>query len=120
MTLWAVALLVVALGCAAVVLWPLFGRFVAWDREEEKTRLDELLAEKTLVLRSVKDLENELHAGNLGQPEYLQVRGEYLERAVAINRQIADLTGMDPAALEDEASVARREPRERQVQETSR
>lgn len=87
---------VVALA-AAVVAIPLFRGRTPWD-VEKATELDRLLESKARVLRGIKDVDHEREAGLLADQDWQETREEYVAEAVRLNREIAAITGIDPAA----------------------
>lgn len=92
------------IGLGAIIL-PFFGARRAWE-DEPISELDLLLAKKSRVLRSIKDLDHEREAGLLSSEDWTETREEYLDEAVRLNRDIADLTGVDPAAHGESRGVA--------------
>ncbi len=94
-----IALLILAITASiAAVVWPLLNGERSWQLPNAETRLDELLAEKTRVLRLLKDIDAERDAGLMADADHDETRREYLGKAIALNREIASLTGVDPSA----------------------
>ena len=100
--LWTFAFVAVLLGTLVAVVVPFLRPRETWEMPGAETELDRLLREKQRVLRTLKDLEQELRAGLLDAQPYEEARTEYLERAVELNREIASLTGVDPSRMKDE------------------
>jgi len=97
----AVLVVVILLGLVAVAL-PLFRPRQPWD-PGETTDLDRLFDAKARALRALKDLDHEKEAGLLSEEDWRRVRAEHLAEAVRLNREIAALTGVDPALAEEKA-----------------
>ena len=94
---WIITLVLVALAALAAVWKPLFGQKVPWGLAA-RTEIDSLLVEKARALRALKDLEQDRTRGLLGEQEFAEARGEYVDKAAGLNRAIAAITGIDPAA----------------------
>jgi len=98
-SIWTVLLALVIGICAVAALAPLFGSRRTWEIEEA-SELDHLFESKGRVLRSIKDLDHEHEAGLLSEADWREAREESLAEAVRLNREIAAITGIDPAAAE--------------------
>lgn len=94
--MWIALFAAAAVLAAAFVLVPLLGPREALDGAASTDRLEHILAERTLTLRALKDLEHEHDGGFLDDGDYARVRQEYLHRAVELNRELQDVTGVDP------------------------
>lgn len=103
MSPWIVALLVVCLAAFAAILLPLVREREPWDKGALTSELDEIFAAKSRTLRALKDLDHEREAGLLSQEDWGHAREAHLAEAVRLNRRIAALTGVDPAAAGDPA-----------------
>ena len=96
--------LVVGIGVVAAFA-PFFRPAVAWD-VDDASELDGLFDAKARVLRSIKDLDHEHEAGLLSEVDWTEARAEQVAEAVRLNREIAQRTGLDPAAAERDAKTA--------------
>lgn len=97
-TAWTVLLGVVIAVGAALILLPWFRPRPTWT-EEQHSPLDVLFEEKGRVLRALKDLDHEHAAGLLNDADWTRAREEHVAEAVRLNREIAALTGLDPASI---------------------
>lgn len=105
MSVWTILIaLVIGIGVVAAVA-PLFGARRPWD-VAEKTDLDRLFESKARVLRTLKDLDHEHSAGLLSDADWKEARDESLAEAVRLNREIAALTGVEPAVTEEAEAEA--------------
>ena len=103
--MWTFVLAAVVLGTLAAVAAPFLRPAEAWETPDADSELERLLREKQRVLRTLKDLDQEVQAGLMDQDARDEARVEYLERAVELYREIASLTGVDPSRMrEEEAS----------------
>lgn len=92
---WTLVFACIVLAALAVSAVPLFRPGRPWDIERA-SRLDELLASKARVLRSIKDLDHEKEAGLLSEEDWRETREEYVEEAVRLNRLIESPDGLPP------------------------
>lgn len=100
-SMWMAALVVVALVCLVAVLLPLLGRRRTWAADDA-TDLDRLFDAKARVLRAIKDLDHEHGAGLLTDDDWRAARDEHVAEAVRLNREVAELTGVEaPAEVEE-------------------
>ena len=96
--MWVALMVVFALLTAALIALPWLRPAAAWDARTEPSKLDELLGEKARIMRVLADLESERRAELMDDAAYEDARREYLERAVRLNRELAESTGIDPVA----------------------
>ena len=84
-TLAAVAL---AIPAFVFVLWPLWARTHPTLATAADAKRAELLAEKALALRAIRDLELDHETGHMAEDDYAELRARHEARAVAILRQL--------------------------------
>ena len=105
LVIWTGLLVLVVLACLAFVALPLLRPRETWETPDVESELDRLLAEKQRVLRTLKDVESEHLAGLMNDDDHSAARSEYMDRAVELNREIADLTGVDPSRMGTEVEA---------------
>ena len=93
-TLAAVAL---AIPAFVFVLWPLWARTHPTLATSADSKRAELLAEKALALRAIRDLELDHETGHMAEDDYAELRPRHEARAVAILRQLDALGPERPA-----------------------
>jgi len=96
---WTLALAAVIVVALAWIALPLFRRAEPWDAGAP-TDLNRLFDAKARTLRALKDLDHEKEAGLLSAEDWSRTRAEHVAEAVRLNREIAALTGVDPAVAE--------------------
>ena len=84
-TLAAVAL---AIPAFVFVLWPLWARTHPTLATSADAKRAELLAEKALALRAIRDLELDHETGHMAEDDYTELRARHEARAVVILRQL--------------------------------
>jgi len=85
-----VAAVVIALGTLAYLGYPLLRRDGSYapDQVDMLGLMQELMAEKETLIRTIKDLEFDLASGKLSPDDYAALRGKYEVRAVAVFQQL--------------------------------
>ena len=94
--MWIILTIIFVVSAVAAVLLPLFKKKPTWiveSMEKLQVRLDALLDQKERALRRLKDLDLEKEAGSLTEAEYEQLRGEFIQDVVMVNRRIEELQG---------------------------
>lgn len=84
---WPVAL--VSGGILALLLVPLLGQRSAWDLNETPDRLRNIRRAKDRVMRTLKDLENDVREGSLAKDDYEDLRGGYKQEAIELTRELS-------------------------------
>jgi hypothetical protein len=101
-SVWVLALCAAVLAGLVALAWPLLRPREAWEGATT-SELDALFDAKARALRALKDLDHEKEAGLLAEADWARVRAEHLAEAVRLNREIAAVTGVDPALAEERA-----------------
>lgn len=86
--MWFIALMVVVLVLAALILLPLFGRFVPWQPVSISKAVALLQGQREQVMRKLKDLEGEHEAESIGEEQYQEMRKTFLTEAALLGRRI--------------------------------
>jgi len=84
--------------------------------DDELREIERLVARKSVLLQSLKDIEFDRETGKLAEQDYERLRARYEREALQVMRALDDLRGAD---LDDEIDRAVEERLETELEETS-
>lgn len=109
-TLTLAAAVILGVGCAALVIWPLVSRDRGVSTVQERDLVaDELAEEKEKLLVALKEIEFDHHTGKLSDEDFHKLDSDYRTRALETLRRLEGLglvSESDPLAIV-EADVRR-------------
>ena len=109
--MWTTLLIAFIVVGSLLVVLPLFKRKPTWivaSMEQLQVKLNALVDQKERALRRIKDLDLEKESGALTDAEYEQLRGEFIQDVVMVNRRLEEMQrGSDkkPAKSEKRTEV---------------
>ena len=81
-------ILLVSTGTLSLLLVPLIAARELWDLNETPDRLRNLKRGRDRVMRTLKDLENDLQEGSLSTEDYEELRSVYKKEAIQVTREL--------------------------------
>ncbi len=80
--------LLIAAGVLSLLLVPIVSAREPWDLDETPDRLRNLKRSRDRIMRTLKDLENDLREGSLAKEDYEALRDTYRRQAVDATREL--------------------------------
>ena len=81
-------ILLVSTGTLSLLLVPLMAVREPWDLNETPDRLRNLKRARDRVMRTLKDIENDLREGSLSTEDYEELRSAYKKEAIQVSREL--------------------------------